>query len=105
VKRILKYVLYLILLVLFVSLIIIFTVYIRYHSTVRTETGKLEVPVKPGEPGKWVNPFIGTGGFPGYIRGDDIPGPTMPFGMVRFSRDSGFFHETKCLGYCNFNRV
>jgi putative alpha-1,2-mannosidase len=74
-----------------IFLLTIFAIYVRYQSTVRTETGKLEVPLKPGELGQWVNPFIGTGGFPSYTSGDDIPGPTMPFGMVRLSPDTRFF--------------
>jgi predicted alpha-1,2-mannosidase len=64
---------------------------LRYQFTVRTETGKLEVPLKPSEKGRYVNPFIGTGGFPSYTSGDDIPGPTLPFGMVRLSPDTRFF--------------
>ncbi|HSO88707.1 MAG TPA: GH92 family glycosyl hydrolase [Draconibacterium sp.] len=90
-KKILKYILWLFTISLLVVATGIFAVYIRYQSTVRTETGKMEVHVKPGELGKWVNPFIGTGGFPSYTSGDDIPGPTMPFGMVRLSPDTRFF--------------
>ncbi len=90
-KKILKYIFWLFAILLLVVSTGIFVVYIRYQSTVRTKTGKLEVPFKPGELGKWVNPFIGTGGYPSYTSGDDIPGVTAPFGMVRLSPDTRFF--------------
>ena len=89
--RILKYLLFTFLSLLLLSLTIIFAIYFRYQYTVRSETGKLEVPVKPGKMGQFVNPFIGTGGFPSYTSGDDIPGPTLPFGMVRLSPETRFF--------------
>ena len=91
VKRILKYFLYLFLSTIFISLIIIFGVYFRYQLTVGTKSGQLEVAFQPGELGQRVNPFIGTGGFPSYTSGDNIPGPTMPFGMVRLSPDTHYF--------------
>ena len=90
-KRILKYVILSFVTLLILALSIIGTVYFRYQSTVRLETGQLEVAVKPGEIGKWVNPFIGTGGFPAYTSGDNIPGATLPFSMVRLSPDTRFF--------------
>ena len=51
----------------------------------------LSAPAKPGEFGQYVNPFIGTGGFPPYTSADDIPGATLPFGMVRLSPDTKYF--------------
>jgi len=90
-RKILKYLALAVSSVILIALLIIFAIYIRYQSTVQTETGKMEVDVKPGDLGKWVNPFIGTGGFPSYTSGDNIPGPTMPFGMVRLSPDTRFF--------------
>ena len=81
IKVVLKYLAWSVSALILIFLLTILAIYIRYQATVRTETGKLEVPVKPGEFGQWVNPFIGTGGFPSYTSGDDIPGPTMPFGM------------------------
>ncbi|MDZ7605592.1 MAG: hypothetical protein U5K79_08380 [Cyclobacteriaceae bacterium] len=89
--RILKYVLFVFVLLTALATIIIISVYLRYQLTVRTETGKLEILVKPGELGKWVNPFVGTGGFPAYTSGDNIPGATLPFSMVRLSPDTRFF--------------
>ena len=50
----------------------------------------LAVPPKsiaPGELGRRVNPFIGTGGVY-YLSGNLFPGATTPFGMVRLSPDT-----------------
>jgi predicted alpha-1,2-mannosidase len=44
-------------------------------------------PVHPGELGQHVNPFIGTGGL-SYLCGNEFPGATVPFGMVRLSPDT-----------------
>ncbi len=90
-RSILKYFLFIFLTLLFLALTITFAIYIRYQLTVRAETGNMEVPVKPGELGQFVNPFIGTGGFPSYTSGDDIPGPTLPYGMMRLSPETRFF--------------
>ncbi len=90
-KTILKYFLYIFFTVLLLALTITFAIYVRYQLTVRAETGNMEVPVKPGEIGQFVNPFTGTGGFPSYTSGDDIPGPSLPFGMVRLSPETRFF--------------
>ncbi|HEY9159942.1 MAG TPA: GH92 family glycosyl hydrolase [Desulfomonilia bacterium] len=44
---------------------------------------------KPGELGRWVDPFIGTGGIP-WASAMLFPGATTPFGMVRLSPDTTF---------------
>ncbi len=44
---------------------------------------------KPGELGRWVDPFIGTGGIP-WASAMLFPGATSPFGMVRLSPDTTF---------------
>ena len=52
--------------------------------------GESPVPAKsiePGELGRRVNPFIGTGGV-SYLSGYLFPGATVPFGMVRLSPDT-----------------
>jgi predicted alpha-1,2-mannosidase len=90
-KRIFKYLLLTILMVLLLSGVVILGIYIRYQVTVRAHPGRLHVDITPGKTGQWVNSFIGTGGFPTYTGGDDIPGPSMPFGMVRLSPDTHFF--------------
>ena len=43
--------------------------------------------IAPGELGRRVNPFIGTGGVY-YLSGNLFPGATTPFGMVRLSPDT-----------------
>jgi predicted alpha-1,2-mannosidase len=43
--------------------------------------------VQPGKLGRDVNPIIGTGGLP-YVCGNNFPGATVPFGMVRLSPDT-----------------
>ena len=95
-KKTLKYLAYTILslLVIFASTILI--IYFMYQRTVGVKQGKIIVSAKPGELGKWVNPFIGAGGFPTYTSADDIPGVTVPFGMVRLSPDTEFF-SIPCL--------
>lgn len=89
-KKILKYFLWLFAILLLVVCTGIFAVYLRYQVTVSKTPGQLQVAFQPGEMGKWVNPFIGTGGFPSYTSSDDIPGVTVPFGMVRLSPDTRF---------------
>jgi predicted alpha-1,2-mannosidase len=42
---------------------------------------------EPGAIGRHVNPFIGTGGL-SYLCGNEFPGATVPFGMVRLSPDT-----------------
>lgn len=44
---------------------------------------------EPGEYGQWVDPFIGTGGYP-WVSGMLFPGATTPFGLVRLSPDTTF---------------
>ena len=90
-KIILRYLIYGILSLLLISSLVIFGIFIRYKSIVGAKPGKLQVSAKPGEIGQWVNPFIGTGGFPIYTSADDIPGATCPFGMVRLSPDTDYF--------------
>ena len=90
-KRILKFLAYIILTVISIFALVILYFYIGYQRTVGVKQGQMQVAAKPGEFGKWVNPFIGTGGFPTYTSADDIPGVTVPFGMVRLSPDTQFF--------------
>jgi len=95
IKRIIRYLIYGILSLLLISLLIVSGIFIRYKSTVRARTGQLYVSAKPGEKGQYVNPFIGTGGFPAYTSGDDIPGAALPFGMIRLSPDTKYFLSSR----------
>jgi predicted alpha-1,2-mannosidase len=56
-------------------------------SAVRAEPPSAAAPISPGEFGRHVNPLIGTGGV-SYLCGNEFPGATVPFGMVRLSPDT-----------------
>lgn len=88
---ILKYTAYLVLTLIFVSSLLILVIFVYYQRTIGSKNGNLSVSEKAGQIGQWVNPFIGTGGFPTYTSADDIPGVTLPFGMVKLSPDTEFF--------------
>ncbi len=75
------------------------------------ESWKPSPAVPAGQLGRDVNPFIGTGGL-SYLCGNDFPGATLPFGMVRLSPDtisslgqrainsSGYFYpDPRILGF------
>jgi predicted alpha-1,2-mannosidase len=63
---------------------------------------------QPGKLGGWVDPFIGTGGV-AVLCGNNFPGATLPFGMVRLSPDtvtqfggkatnmSGYYYDDRYL--------
>ena len=89
--KIIRYIIYSILSLLGILAFVIWFIYLGYQRTVGVRQGQMVVSLKPGELGQWVNPFIGTGGFPTYTSADDIPGATVPFGMVRLSPDTQFF--------------
>jgi predicted alpha-1,2-mannosidase len=91
IKGLLKYLAIGILFMVSVTILVISYKYIQYRITVDAIPGKLETSARPGPLGRWVNPFIGTGGYPSYTSGDDIPGVSMPFGMVRLSPDTKYF--------------
>jgi predicted alpha-1,2-mannosidase len=90
-KRILKYFSILVFVFLVIVASVILGITISYQRAVGVQHGQMSVSAKPGELGRLVDPFIGTGGFPSYTAGDDIPGATLPFGMVRLSPDTEFF--------------
>ena len=73
--------------------------------------------IQPGTLGKEVNPFIGTGGI-SYLCGNNFPGASVPFGMVRLSPDtasalgalasnsSGYFYsDPRILGFSHTRLV
>ena len=90
-KLVLKLRTYVILSLFLIIAMVIGSLFLSYQLTVHSTPNQLNVSVNPGEMGKWVNPFLGTGGFPSYTSADDIPGVTLPFGMVRLSPDTEFF--------------
>ncbi len=59
----------------------------NYHRIVSAKPGQLQTAVQPGALGRWVNPFIGTGGWP-WVCGHNFPGAMVPFGMVRLGPET-----------------
>ncbi|MCC6822245.1 MAG: GH92 family glycosyl hydrolase, partial [Verrucomicrobia subdivision 3 bacterium] len=60
---------------------------LKHNRIVGAKPGQLPTRVQPGELGRWVNPFIGTGGFP-WVCGHNFPGAMTPFGMVRLGPET-----------------
>jgi predicted alpha-1,2-mannosidase len=65
-----------------------------YFQFVHTSSSTLTTAAAPGSLGRWVNPFIGTGGVP-WVCGHNFPGATTPLGMVRLSPETAsiLFHK------------
>ncbi len=59
----------------------------KYHSIVGAKPGQLQTGVQPGPFGRFVDPFIGTGGFP-WVCANNFPGAMVPFGMVRLGPET-----------------
>ena len=59
----------------------------KHESIVGAGPGTLKTPVQPGQAGRHVNPFIGTGGFP-WVCGNNFPGAMVPFGMLRLGPET-----------------
>jgi len=91
IKRFLIYLANGIIFLLVITALLISFKFIQYKVTVSAKPGRLNTSARPGNCGRWIDPLIGTGGFPTYTSGDDIPGVTVPFGMVRLSPDTRFF--------------
>lgn len=85
--------------------------WLTYQNVVR-EVPQLPVAAQPGELGREVNPFIGTGGIP-WVCGYNFPGADLPFGVVRLGPEtasiwfnskalntSGYFYgDNKIIGF------
>lgn len=59
----------------------------KHRSIVGAKPGLLQSQVQPGELGRCVNPFIGTGGYP-WVCGNNFPGAMVPLGMVRLGPET-----------------
>jgi len=86
-QRFLKWLLIILGTPLLIIIIILFSIWLKYYCIVSVERGQLQVPVKPGALGQWVDPFIGTGGIP-WVCAHNFPGAALPFGMVRLSPET-----------------
>jgi predicted alpha-1,2-mannosidase len=117
-KRFLKSILFSILILFLIVFLSILTFSLYYKSIVSIDTQKLQVKAQPGELGKWVNPFIGTGGIP-WVCGHNFPGVSLPFGMVRLGPETAsilinkkalntsgyYFGDNKILGFSHTRLV
>ncbi len=117
-KRILKWILVLLLILLAIPLAALLGVWGTYEYVVTAGPGALERAPEPGELGAEVDPFIGTGGVP-WMCAHDTPAATVPFGMVRlgpdtaslfnktqgFNRSGYFYGDNKILGFSHTRLV
>ncbi len=86
-KRLLKFALYLILIVVLSFAAFVGVLAFKYYRIVGAKPGKPLTKVQPKELGHWVNPFIGTGGIP-WVCGHNFPGAMVPLGMVRLGPET-----------------
>ena len=105
--------LYVLLILVGATLLTISLATLKYKSIVAAVPQNSSPQAQPGELGQFVNPFIGTGGFPFWVCGFNFPGATVPFGMVRLSPETmsiykdtkdfstaGYYYaDTKILGF------
>ena len=117
-KRILKLIFYFLGIPLLIGMLALAGVGIYYYTIVKAEPGQLSVTAQPGELGRWVDPFIGTGGYP-WMCAHNFPGAMTPFGMVRLSPEtasillkkkalntSGYFYgDDKIIGFSHTRLV
>ncbi|MDX1768516.1 MAG: hypothetical protein R3294_10715, partial [Arenibacter troitsensis] len=95
-KRIAKVTFIAIVTVICVVLVAISIASYKYNSIVKATPNNRIENINPGQLGKFVNTFIGTGGFPYWVCGFNFPGATVPFGMIRLSPETmSFFNNTK----------
>jgi len=86
-KRLLKLALWLVLMVVVTCIAFVGALVFQYYRIVGAKPGRLQTKVVQRERGRWVNPFIGTGGIP-WVCGHNFPGAMMPFGMVRLAPET-----------------
>ena len=87
-KRILKIFLSGLGIMVLAGLLFVSGLYIKYRHIVNAEPGVMPHAARPVLPlVKKVNPFIGTGGYP-WVCGNNFPGASLPFGMVRLSPET-----------------
>jgi len=90
IKRSLKFLLYFLGAVILIILVAVSVLSLKYQLAIREVKGTLEVSAHAGELGKYVNTFIGTGGYP-WVCGHNFPGAAQPFGVMRLSPDTDGF--------------
>jgi len=87
-KKILKIIAYVLGLPLLIAILLIFVAWLKYNSIVSEKPSNKSEIFTSEKYGKYVNNFIGTGGFPAWVGGMNFPGATVPFGMVRLSPET-----------------
>ncbi|MCF6223221.1 MAG: GH92 family glycosyl hydrolase [Flavobacteriaceae bacterium] len=73
---------------LLIASLLIFIGWLHYSNIVNKVPSNQNEKFESGKYGKYVNNFIGTGGFPAWVGGMNFPGATVPFGMVRLSPET-----------------
>jgi predicted alpha-1,2-mannosidase len=86
-KRVLKVTLNLVLIIALSGVAFVGALFFKYHRIVGAKLGMSHAQVQPGEIGRHVNPFIGSGGFP-WVCAHNFPGAMVPFGMVRLGPET-----------------
>ena len=86
-RRMLRFCLRLALVILFMFFAFGAAVIFKYKQIVGARPGALKTEAKPGLLGQWVNPFVGTGGYP-WVCGHNFPGAMVPFGIVRLGPET-----------------
>lgn len=76
-----------VLVLLLISVAFAAAVVFKYRQIVGAKPGALSTEARPGPLGRWVNPFVGTGGY-SWVCGHNFPGAMVPFGMVRLSPET-----------------
>ncbi len=97
-KKTLKIFVYIVAIPTLVLLLSLFAAWLKYNSVTSSLPNNHYEKIKPGYYSKWVNTFIGTGGFPSWVCGFNFPGATVPFGMVRLSPETASLY-TNTRGY------
>jgi predicted alpha-1,2-mannosidase len=86
-KRLLKFGLYLVLVVVVTCAVLVGALVWKHHHIVAAKPGGLPTKVQANDLARCVNPFIGTGGTP-WVCGNNFPGAMVPFGMVRLGPET-----------------
>jgi predicted alpha-1,2-mannosidase len=69
----------------------------QYKRIVGAKPGGLLTEVQPLELGRWVNPFLGTGGIP-WVCGNNFPGAMVPLGAIRLGPETcSMLNRTRAL--------
>jgi len=112
-KKILKIIFNVLGISILIMVAVLFGAWLKYSSVVSSTPNNSAEKMNSGFYSKWVNTFIGTGGFPTWVCGHNFPGATVPFGMVRLSPEtaslyiktrefntSGYYYgDNKMLGF------